>query len=316
MRRGSTLNDFMQWDDTLFDGITLHPDINHGLLVSTIMFQCGLQMVLYQDYDVYKAHVHNWFAIHEWNFNRLAELIKKEYEPLWNKDVQDTTTERVTFDGTENETTDTQKANTGTIGDVKNGNETLSGTDTVSNTYNTQTQNTYNTQVQDTYNSKVAGTDSKTTQDNRSNNNIHSVKGFNATGWQETDKDEFTENRSVSENGTNQSNKTGTDTESKTGTDTETKTGTDQSQTQYGKGTTVSETLTKTLNTVEDTDANRNRAEQNVTEKELELWSRGNQGVTTTQAMFLEEVDLLGGFNLYQFIARKFDNDLMMGVYI
>lgn len=300
MRRGSTLNDFMQWDDTLFDGIKLHPDINHGLLVSTIMFQCGLQMVLYQDYDVYKSHVHNWFAIHEWNFNRLAELIKKEYEPLWNKDVKDTSTERITFDGTENETTDTTKANTGTVGDVKNGSETLSGADTVSNTYNTQ--------VQDTYNTQVSGSDSKTTQDNRSNNNIHSVKGFNATGWQETDKDDFTEQRSVSENGTNQSNKTGTDTEVKTGTD--------QSQTQYGKGTTVSETLTKTLNTVEDTDGNRNREEQNLTEKELELWSRGNQGVTTTQAMFLEEVNLLGGFNLYQFIARKFDNDLMMGVYI
>lgn len=41
----------------------------------------------------------------------------------------------------------------------------------------------------------------------------------------------------------------------------------------------------------------------------------GNIGVTTTQAMFLEELNLLGGFNAYQFIAEMFSKDLMLSIW-
>lgn len=41
----------------------------------------------------------------------------------------------------------------------------------------------------------------------------------------------------------------------------------------------------------------------------------GNVGVTTTQAMFLEELNLLGGFNAYQFIAEMFSRDLMLSIW-
>lgn len=41
----------------------------------------------------------------------------------------------------------------------------------------------------------------------------------------------------------------------------------------------------------------------------------GNIGVTTTQAMFLEELNLLGGFNAYQFIAEEFSRDLMLSIW-
>lgn len=41
----------------------------------------------------------------------------------------------------------------------------------------------------------------------------------------------------------------------------------------------------------------------------------GNIGVTTTQAMFLEELNLLGGFNAYQFIAEMFSRDLMLSIW-
>ena len=41
----------------------------------------------------------------------------------------------------------------------------------------------------------------------------------------------------------------------------------------------------------------------------------GNIGVTTSQAMFLSEVDLLGGFNAYQFIAEMFSKDLMLSIW-
>ena len=41
----------------------------------------------------------------------------------------------------------------------------------------------------------------------------------------------------------------------------------------------------------------------------------GNIGVTTTQAMFQEELALLGGFNAYQFIAEMFSKDLMLSIW-
>ena len=41
----------------------------------------------------------------------------------------------------------------------------------------------------------------------------------------------------------------------------------------------------------------------------------GNIGVTTTQEMFLEELNLLGGFNAYQFIAEMFSKDLMLSIW-
>lgn len=41
----------------------------------------------------------------------------------------------------------------------------------------------------------------------------------------------------------------------------------------------------------------------------------GNVGVTTTQAMFMEELNLLGGFNAYQFITEMFSKDLMLSIW-
>ena len=41
----------------------------------------------------------------------------------------------------------------------------------------------------------------------------------------------------------------------------------------------------------------------------------GNIGVTTSQTMFLSEVDLLGGFNAYTFIAEMFSKDLMLSIW-
>ena len=41
----------------------------------------------------------------------------------------------------------------------------------------------------------------------------------------------------------------------------------------------------------------------------------GNIGVTTSQQMFLSEVDLLNGFNVYQFIAEMFSKDLMLSIW-
>lgn len=41
----------------------------------------------------------------------------------------------------------------------------------------------------------------------------------------------------------------------------------------------------------------------------------GNIGVTTSQQMFQAELDLLGGFNAYQYIIEMFSRDLMLSIW-
>lgn len=52
--------------------------------------------------------------------------------------------------------------------------------------------------------------------------------------------------------------------------------------------------------------------------KRLEKYSgttKGNIGVTTTQQMLQQEIDLLDRFNIYQWIAKQFAADLTLGVW-
>lgn len=263
MRSGTTLNDFMQWDNTLFDDIILPSGIDHGLLVSSIMLRCGLQNPLYEHYDVFKSQVKIWFAAHEWNFARLVRLVNEEYNPLWNKDGYETREIDHTRDETETVNRD--------IDETRN---TKRDTDTT-----------------ETIDESVAQSGTTTTTDDITKNgtDTHSVKGFNATDWQETD-------RNVSSDTTN-------------GT----------SATQHGLHTdtdgnnseVVDETIAETGTTSDDVERTLNRGKTTETVR-----AYGNIGVTRSQEMFRDEAELLHDFNLYEFIAKKFDDDLMIGVYV
>ena len=44
-------------------------------------------------------------------------------------------------------------------------------------------------------------------------------------------------------------------------------------------------------------------------------YTHGNIGVTTSQQMFMSELELLNGFNAYQYIAEKFAKDLMLSIW-
>lgn len=278
MRSGSTLNDFMQWDNTLFDGIILNNEIDREILVSSIMLRCGLQNPLYEHYDVFKSQVHLWFAAHEWNFDRLVNLIKEKYNPLWNKDGYEERTIDHTRDEVESIERDlsTQDGGTNTV-------KTVDDVDQSVATSGTDTRN-----ITDTFG------EGKTTSS--TGNTIHSVKGFNATDWQQTDKDERTDSGNEQRNGSN------TEEDSLNYGKTE--------RTTAGNEQNVTETFGKTETANDDTSRTLNKGQ---TTESVRAW--GNIGLMTSQQMFLSEVELLGGFNLYDFIAKKFDDDLMIGVY-
>lgn len=302
MRSGTTLNDFMQWDNTLFDGITLPSDIDHGILVSSIMLRCGLQNPVYEHYDVFKSQVHIWFSAHEWNFTRLVNLIKENYNPLWNKDgyeereidhTRDETESVLRDVTTQNDTDRTEGTNA-----THTGSETHSGND-VRNITET---------LGETGSETVNGSGSKTLQSGDTYTDTHQVKGFNASDWQDTDRTNHTGDKNETESTTN--NQTTSTQRGGSNTTADTFTHGEKIDTNNTDQQNVTETIGQTGKTDDDTTRTLNRG------KTLEKFrAYGNIGVTTSQAMFLEEVNLLDGFNLYDWIAKKFDDDLMLGVY-
>lgn len=328
MRRGTTLNDFMQWDRTLFDDIVLPNEVHHGTLVSSIMFACGLMEPVYKEYNTFKSQVHIWFAAHEWNIQKMVNLIKQEYEPLWNYNKYEELEGGKEFDGTKNTTEARDTAKTGTettqTDRDKSVNDQYGGSDSMQRT--------------DTF-GEVNGRELTTTSDNLTTNNLNTdtttsdteissgtttkaVTAFNTDYWQDTER--VTESKTKTANGTENEQKTGTveeeGTVNETGQTTKTGSNSRTDTETYGKTldrtTDEQVTETKTYNTLEDRDTTGTERDQNTTSTEEHNHIYGNVGLTTYQKMFFEEFDVLDGINLYDWIVEKFTDDLMVGVYI
>lgn len=77
---------------------------------------------------------------------------------------------------------------------------------------------------------------------------------------------------------------------------------------------TVTDTRTQT-ETTGDTSGSTTGTEAGNESEHAINYIHGNIGVTTSQQMFLAEIDLLGGFNAYQFIAEMFSKDLMLSIW-
>lgn len=77
---------------------------------------------------------------------------------------------------------------------------------------------------------------------------------------------------------------------------------------------TVSDSRTKS-ETTGDTSGSTTGTEAGSENEHAVNYIHGNIGVTTTQAMFQEELALLGGFNAYQYIAEMFSRDLMLSIW-
>lgn len=77
---------------------------------------------------------------------------------------------------------------------------------------------------------------------------------------------------------------------------------------------TVTDTRTQT-ETTGDTNGSTTGTETGSENEHAVNYIHGNIGVTTTQAMFQEELALLGGFNAYQYIAEMFSRDLMLSIW-
>lgn len=109
-----TLAGFYNYNSSLFDDIKLSPLIDKETLINNIVLEGSEFEVLYSNYEFFKRTSEHFFTLNYDLYNRWAEDLAKEYEPLENYDRQEHWTDK--FDGKE-DTTSSSNSN-----DVSDGN--------------------------------------------------------------------------------------------------------------------------------------------------------------------------------------------------
>lgn len=74
------------YDNTLFDGLTLPAGIDKTILIPEILRQCGEFEILYPDLDFLKFMISNWSDKHYRTFEKWVEGLAEEFNPLHNYD--------------------------------------------------------------------------------------------------------------------------------------------------------------------------------------------------------------------------------------
>ena len=85
------------YDPTIFDDVQLPENLDKETLINTILLQNGELDLLYPQPKVLKAMIKTWSDSSQYSWNKLANILTLEYNPIWNKDG--TITENETAEG-------------------------------------------------------------------------------------------------------------------------------------------------------------------------------------------------------------------------
>lgn len=241
-----TLIGLYNYDNTLFDGLTLPTGYDKSLFIDTLLLEHGEKCVLYSDPDFMKYSIgamgRKWY--HE--LERIYMTLTDDYNPLYNFDRNETYFDQIY--GTNSEAT------TGWKGGGS-----------------TRTNNPEYFQEQTKDSTVETVTDAKTTE---------KVSAFNSSTYEPS--------KETTENGG--------------------KTKTNAGQTKYsGKTEDIAE------NYGENSNGSVTGSEQKAITHTAQLY--GNIGVTTSQQMARDEVELRMKYNLYGTAAGIFANELLLQVY-
>ena len=290
----NTIIGYYQYDDTFFDTLIVPEFLDKEILINEIIVQAGLLETAYSDGDLLKKLIGLWSVARSEDWERMYNALYSEYVPIHNYDKHSS------IDNTGQSSVESGNIETGTSGKQ-------SHTDDINIRTDNLTEKTDN--INDTeYNSRDTRTDdlSNTRTDNLSESHgggettTHENTAYNA-GLSATSRDILQRNGDVVNNtGTQTNTNTGTQVNAKTGNDTETldgtkrNTGTQTDDRDIDYTETTTDSRTQTGNSLKN-DKN------NMTE-----YTFGNIGVTTTQKMITEEIELRVKYNIYELIATEF----------
>ena len=112
-----TLIGMYNYDDTLFDGLQLPAYFDKKTLVNTILLAGGEFGCIYSCVEFMKQAISLWSAKNQRYFERLALLMREEYDPLENYNRQESWHDQGTSSNEENSQTTAQFNNTTTGSD-------------------------------------------------------------------------------------------------------------------------------------------------------------------------------------------------------
>ena len=299
----------------LFENCTVPAPLDLQQVKNNIMLRCGLLTPVYSEPEVFKMMTKMWFDSNQWNFEHLINIILAEYNPIenvvdhdWWKEEHTGTDKRTmggddklfhgethTLSGTDTLTHGEKHTLSGTDTLTHGETHTLSGSDSVSDT-------TSNEHTVSAYNSSSYQADSKDTKSggpSTTYGKVDTASGQDSTGYGKTD--------TASGDDKTQYGKTDTasgDDKTQYG---KTDTASGDDKTQYGKTDTASGVDTTEYGKTDDLEHGENI--------EYHRYRHANVGVTTNQQLIEQELALLEHFNIYDWIAAKFERDNMIQLY-
>ena len=275
------------YDIDLFENCTVPAPLDMDYVKNAIMKRCGLLRPVYGEPEVFKSLTKMWFDSNQWNFDHIVNIIQAEYSPIENVYESDHWV-------TEHSGTDKTKLggkDTLTHGET----HTLSGEDTLTHG-ETHT---------------LSGTDTVTDE----SYTTHEVSAYNSSSFQNSSKDSNGGDVDTSYGKTDTAS--GDDTTAYGRTDT----ASGDDTTAYGRTDTASGddvTAYGRTDTASGTDETGYGKTEDFTHGHKEEYTRvrhGNIGVTTNDALIMEELSMLEKFNPYEWIAAKFERDNFIQLY-
>ena len=85
-----TLNGLLNYDPTVLDGMHIPNEIDRQTLQDLLLMKSWDLELLWPQPDFMKQMVASWSAGHLWEWQKLCDVKKLQYNPIWNKDVTDT----------------------------------------------------------------------------------------------------------------------------------------------------------------------------------------------------------------------------------
>ena len=299
----------------MFDGASVPTPLVKDDVISSIIFRCGLLQPIFSEPYITHQQVTLWFKTNQWTFEHLVNIILAEYSPIENTDKYSEHTETKTGDGTVTHSgkDTTQEKLSGT--DQRDYSE--SGTDQRDITESGTDQRDITESGTDQRDITESGTDQRdiveggTTDVDIEN----TISAYNSNTYQPDNKSESTTTHGKTTDDDITYGKTTDDdiTYGKTVDDDITYGKTVDDDITYGKSydddTTYgkqSDGYTQYGHTITSSDNG------SVTYTEH---THGNIGVTTNQNMIEQELELLKRFNIYDWIAAKFERELCIQIY-
>lgn len=310
MHATMSLYGLYNYDNTLFDNMVLPDIVDKNSFINKLCYDTAGMRVLYADPRLMKEQIGLWSRQHLFNWNKLAAVYEADYNPIHN------------YDRTE-EGADSDNL-TRNMKHSKTGSDTHShdGTDNYNNTRTDNLQSN-NTETHNLTNTNDFTRDLTTVNDNTvdTNNNVenggsdvttNSSVAYNA-GM--TDREKTTVNPGSTQESTGKQTETLIRDETGTSNNTVKDTGTLSNE---GSNTgTVTNEASNTYGSKMTDSYNNILTESGTDEREMshQLRAYGNIGVTTSQQMLTSEIELWGGFNLYDYIIREFKKEFCILIY-